>query len=111
MVTPTASNPAAPASRFGEPGAADLQVSEFGDRRAEHASEGRVAAGDVGAGDAALLVGVRAEGDHDRPPGDAMVGLHAVAGGPDVRRTGAQVVVDDDATGLAHADARGASQV
>ena len=61
--------------------------------------------------DATLLVGVRAESDHDGPPGDAMAGLDAVAGGPDVRRAGAQVVVDDDAAGLAHADARGPGKV
>ena len=35
----------------------------------------------------------------------------AVTGGPDVRVSGAQVVVDDDAAGLAHADARGPGKV
>ena len=95
---------------FGEPGAGDLQILELGDGRAQHAAEGGLTARDVGPGGPALLVGMCAKGYHDSTTGDAVVGLHAVTGGPDMRRAGAQVVVDDDAPGLAHADACGTSQ-
>src|ERR1019366_1123686 len=86
---------------LGEPGAGYLHPFETGDRRAKHATKRGVTAGDVGASNAALLVSMRAEGHHDGPAGHAMARLDAVTGGPDVRRAGAQGVVDDDAAGLA----------
>src|SRR5512134_3532278 len=89
-----------------EPGAGDLHALEPGDRRAEHATKGGLTSGDVGAGDATLLVGVRTERNDDGPTGNALAGLDAVTGGPHMRRVGAKAVVDDDAAGLAHADAR-----
>jgi hypothetical protein len=48
---------------------------------------------------------VRPQRHHDGLPRDALSGLDAVTGGPDMRRAGAQVIVDDDAAGLADADA------
>jgi hypothetical protein len=50
---------------FSQTGAGDLHVLEARDRRPENAAEGRVAVGDVGADDAALLVGVRPQRHHD----------------------------------------------
>ena len=91
---------------FGEPGACNFHAAEASDRRAEHTTECSIAAGNVGARDATLLVGVRAEGNDDRSARDAMARLDAVTGGPDMRRVGAQVVVDDDAAGVTDTDAR-----
>src|SRR5262249_44319174 len=55
----------------------------------DHATEARVASGDVDPGNAALLVGVGAEGDRDGPVADAVVAFDAVPGRPhagDARR-------------------------
>ncbi len=66
---------------------------------------------DVGADDATLLVGMRSERYDDGPTGDAMAGLDAVPRGPNMRRVGVHAVVDDDAAGLTHADARRPRQI
>src|SRR5205085_2769340 len=49
--------------RFAEAGSGDLELADLGDGSTDHAGEGRVPSADVDADDAALLVGVGAEGD------------------------------------------------
>ncbi len=86
-------------------GAGHLAMAQARDRGADHAREGEVGAGQVGAGDAPLLVGVGAELDVDRRVEQAVVGLDAVARRVDAV-PGALVVVDGDRAGGPERDAR-----
>ena len=80
---------------LGQPGAADLAVADARHRGADDAGERRVAAGRVDAGDAALLVGVRAELDVDRLLEQPVVRLDAVARREHAVVAGAALVVVD----------------
>ena len=89
-----ASKPGVGRLPLGEPGARHLERAHLGDRRADDAGEGGVAAAEVDAGHPALLVGDGAEGDVDRPPGHEVVRLAAVARRVHAVERGALAAVD-----------------
>src|SRR4029453_13527116 len=90
---------------LGQAGAGDLDLAHLGHGRAEHAREGRVAAADVDAADAALLVGDRPQVVADQPARHQVAGLGAVTGRPDPVVTGLHARVDGDGPARAELDA------
>ena len=76
-------------------GAGGDEVEYFDDLVAQAACEAGSAAEGVLAGDAALFVGGGAQRQLGQPE-QAVVGVHAVAGGEDVGQVGAHGFVDDD---------------
>src|SRR5699024_30400 len=88
-----------------QPGAADLDLADPGDRGAENPREGAVGATDVETRDPAGLVGDGAQGDVHRPTGHEVVHLGAVTRGPDALGRGLLAMIDRHRTPVTDLDA------
>ena len=79
-----------------EAGAAEGHVEQFHGPGAHEAGEAGIAAGQVGADDAALAVGHAAQGQVAQLAGDEVLDGHAVAAGIDVGVAGLHLFIDHD---------------
>ncbi|MBA7571844.1 hypothetical protein ES708_13613 [subsurface metagenome] len=85
--------------RLAEADPPHIIFKDLGDGRAEHAGEGLITAGDIGADDPAVFVGGRAQRRQYLLPGDQMDVLHTVPAGVDLGVAGLEGRVDGDASG------------